>query len=174
MANEVFLSYTRIKEGKEHLITQFHDELQQKLQMKTRPTITIFLDTENLTPGAKWSDELKATLDKAKIFLFLLSQTWIESEWCVKEYNYFVNSMRGNPNKALLPVLWARVRDDFFTDKEKKLFKKVSRYQRAGKNVNYERLGSFSSASPDANQAILDLADEIADKLQSLLPKQSS
>jgi hypothetical protein len=76
--------------------------------------------------------------------------------------------MRSNPHKALLPVLWTRVRDDLFTDKEKELFEEVSQYQRGGKNVNWERLGSFSAASPDGDHAILDLADEIADKLQSL------
>jgi hypothetical protein len=174
MANEVFLSYTRIKESKEHLITAFHDRLQQKLKEKTRSTVTIFIDTENLTPGAKYSEEIKGALEKEKIFLFLLSQTWIESRWCVQEYECFVESMRDNQNKALLPILWTRVRESFFTEKEIALFNEVSQYQRVGKEINWERLKFFNGESPDADQAVLDLADELADTLESFAVERPS
>jgi hypothetical protein len=73
MASEVFLSDTRIKEGNEGLITAFHKRLEQKLHEKTRLTTTIFLDSDDITAGSKWEAVIKSELDKAKIFLFLLS-----------------------------------------------------------------------------------------------------
>ena len=124
MANEVFLSYTRIKEGPEHIITSFHGRLQQKLKEKTRDEISIFFDVENLTPGAVYSKEIEATIHNAKIFLLLFSPTWIQSEWCVKEYKFFVKSMRRNHNKALLPILWTRVREKSFNGRGKKFIQR--------------------------------------------------
>lgn len=49
----------------------------------------IFLDfdpRQGLLPGERWQAALKAAADRCEVVLFLVSQAWAASDWCVAEY----------------------------------------------------------------------------------------
>jgi hypothetical protein len=75
------------------VITPFWKRLQNELQQRVGTSTTIFKDTEDIEVGATWSHVLVENLNSAKVLLFLLSPTWLMSEWCVKEYSTFKEAM---------------------------------------------------------------------------------
>ena len=109
MTCDVFLSYTRIKAQYEDVITPFWKRLQSELQQRAGTSTTIFKDTEDIEVGATWSDVLVENLNSAKVLLFLLSPTWLMSEWCVKEYSTFKEAMARDSRKKVFPVLWTTI-----------------------------------------------------------------
>jgi TIR domain len=109
MTCDVFLSYTRIKAQYEDVITPFWKRLQNELQQSVGTSTAIFKDTEDIEVGATWSDVLVENLNSAKVLLFLLSPTWLMSEWCVKEYSTFKEAMARDSRKKVFPVLWTTI-----------------------------------------------------------------
>jgi hypothetical protein len=162
MPCDVFLSYTRIKEGNLQLITHFHEELQRQLRERAGLTISIFRDTEGIEAGDNWSEVLQENIKTAKIFLFLLSPTWLMSKWCVDEYKWFRDSKKSDHSKRLFPVIWTSIREGFLNDDAKALLSEVQQYQW----FKWEDLQYLDPNSSDVQKAVGDLADKIADQLE--------
>lgn len=84
MPCDIFLSYTRMK-NVDGRVTGFRIHLEHDLYGKIGTPAVIFQDT-NIEIGSNWSKVLEDEIKSAKIFLLLLSPTWITSEWCNKEF----------------------------------------------------------------------------------------
>jgi hypothetical protein len=49
----------------------------------------VFLDLDpvrGLAPGERWQNALKEAADRCQAVLFLVSQNWLNSRWCLSEY----------------------------------------------------------------------------------------
>lgn len=58
----------------------------------------LFIDHQ-LKPGAVFSDDLVAKVKGSTLLLLLLSQNYIESEWCGKELDYFIRTHANDPER---------------------------------------------------------------------------
>jgi len=100
--NEVFLSYTWSKNRHDE-INDFHERLQNDFQNKCGDTAaTIFLDKQNLHGGDAFDEVIENELEDCKLLLILISPTWLNSDYCNKEYRIF----KAHGNRPIIPVLW--------------------------------------------------------------------
>jgi hypothetical protein len=101
----IFLSYTRLKDRYQE-VTGFREHFEYELRQKTGDiSLKVFQDTE-MDPGRVWRDELEDKLKSAKIFMILLSPTWLKSPECRKEFYFFKQLKATTPEKVLVPLVW--------------------------------------------------------------------
>src|ERR1700733_4724549 len=63
----------------------------------------IFLDLDpesGIAPGERWQHELEKAANRCEAVLFLLSQAWLDSKWCLDEFH-----LASKLNKRLFPLL---------------------------------------------------------------------
>lgn len=60
----------------------------------------VWIDTQDIEPGAAWTDEVQRGLDRSQVMLLVLSPDAMESKYVTAEWLYFVEQ-----NKPLIPVL---------------------------------------------------------------------
>jgi hypothetical protein len=63
----------------------------------------VFLDLDpirGLAPGERWQNALKAAADRCEAVLFLISENWLNSRWCLSEY-----LLAKQLGKRLFPVI---------------------------------------------------------------------
>jgi hypothetical protein len=56
-------------------------------------------DDHQLKPGDEFSDDLLAKVAGSRLLLLLLSQNYIDSDWCGKELDHFIHTHANDPNK---------------------------------------------------------------------------
>ena len=131
MACDIFVSYTRLKDFR-GTVADFVAHLQRETQKKTgRTTLSVFIDTKYIIPGAKWTESIDSELADAHMLLILLSPTWIRSEWSRKEFMAFVgHSSKQVRARPIVPLIWDDVsQDDCETDEERQILSSVLEYQ---------------------------------------------
>src|ERR1051326_5467792 len=111
-----FFSYARDDGVSDFRLSKFFESLREEVRARTglKPQEIAFRDTTNIDIGDEWSDEIKAGLQTSKVFVCLTSPTYINSDYCGREFLVFarrVNLYREThprepmPN-AILPVVW--------------------------------------------------------------------
>ncbi len=121
MANEIFLSYTSIKDlyG---TVGEFQERLQHEVRMKSGDTdISIFQDKKNLRFGDNFKEVLEAELENVKVLIILLSPTWLNSKWCTWEYKTF----KKDPEKRVIVVKWDEIDDAILNDESLSLYNEL-------------------------------------------------
>lgn len=121
MSNEIFLSYTNIKDLWGH-VSNFRDHLEVELKLKTGDAqITVFQDTRDIHAGDEWEGKLASELDSAKVLLILLSPLWLNRPWCRAEYRRFRETdAAGIKGRTIVPVIWDETSDKDARDSESK------------------------------------------------------
>jgi hypothetical protein len=69
--------------------------------LNTGPNVyrkNIFID-HHLKPGDVFSDDLVAKVGRSALLVLLLSQNYIDSEWCGKELDHFIRTHANDPDK---------------------------------------------------------------------------
>jgi hypothetical protein len=88
---QIFLSYRRVddepppRDPKGGYVRQLHRELIWELGQLGAPNAVFWLDRYMIYPGDEWSDKLLSALNKADLFVALLSRNYVESGWCKRE-----------------------------------------------------------------------------------------
>jgi TIR domain len=104
---KVFLTYTRDKDVRE-AVTRFHAEFLSKLRKSERRS-QVFMDSADIIPGDDFEWEIKRRLHQADLLVVFLSPEWLESDWCRKEFEWFVKERDGlHRHRPILPVLWRK------------------------------------------------------------------
>src|SRR5262249_1210487 len=83
----VFVSYTHQK-NEFDAVSLFHDHYLNELS-QLDPRATVFMDTVRIRTGDRFAEVIKKNLEQADVLLVLLSNDWLESEWCQKEFEIF-------------------------------------------------------------------------------------
>lgn len=87
---DVFISYSRKD-------IAFAKELFAGL---SKAGLDIWIDWEDIPPGADWLDEIQQSIEQADAFVFIISRKSIDSEICSQEVTYAAEN-----NKRLIPII---------------------------------------------------------------------
>ncbi|MGJ3241308.1 MAG: toll/interleukin-1 receptor domain-containing protein [Anaerolineae bacterium] len=92
--SDVFISYSRRDSAFVH---QLFDDIKATGK-------EVWADFEDIPKAADWWQEIKAGIDAADAFLFIISPDSVRSDVCRKEIEYAISS-----NKRLLPILYREI-----------------------------------------------------------------
>jgi len=106
---KAFISYTREKDAYDHVVSNFHDRLLNELKLRKRSS-EIFFDKKTIAAGMSFPASIDKGLADADVLIVLLSPAWLESEWCRRELEHFVDfKSKQRKFPAVLPLLWVTV-----------------------------------------------------------------
>jgi TIR domain len=159
----VFISYTSQKDefGR---VSGFRKHLENELQGAAgNRKVVVFQDTDYLGGGDSYPEILSENIRSATVFLILLSPGWLkDSEWCLREYDIFMQSKASYPNKTVAPVLWYKMDGIEFSVEQQALLKQLKdNYEWTNwidlKYMNWEK----TENSEILNKATGDLAERL-------------
>ncbi len=107
---KAFISYTREKD-QFGIVSTFRDRLLNELRLRKKSS-EIFLDYTSIGAGTSFPQAIRDALASSNVLIVLLSPAWMESEWCRKELDQFVDiKTKAGKFPYVLPLLW--VKTDF-------------------------------------------------------------
>jgi hypothetical protein len=117
---DIFISYTHVDDEVTHWVRQFaqylEKELKRLLRIKENSTkevdVTIWKDNQ-LPQQGNLSDRLNDAIRESSIFLAIMSESYLLSDWCKEEGIIFVNSLK---DKSDLRIFIAEIEE---TDRSK-------------------------------------------------------
>tara|TARA_R110000796_G_C14570604_1_gene435722 strand:- start:5340 stop:7868 length:2529 start_codon:yes stop_codon:yes gene_type:complete len=98
MAVKVFISYA-------HKDEQFKDGLVEHMSGLVRADIVSEWNDRKIIPGQDWSDEISENLDSSEIILFLISSSFMNSEYCMGVEVKKALSMHKQGSAQLIPIV---------------------------------------------------------------------
>ena len=90
---DAFISYSRRD-------ADFASRLAQELSNRGK---SIWLDTEDIAPAARWADEIRAAIESSDAFVFVISPSSVASAECAKELQHALDV-----RKRVIPVRFWR------------------------------------------------------------------
>jgi FxsC-like protein len=114
VAHQFFFSYSRRNRNDD--LDRFVKDLCEKVRLRKHVSEAdvVFFDGDAIEVGAPWKQTLSTALRASPVFLALCSPDYINSDYCGKEFQVFVDRYdahvaAGNPQpppNAILPILW--------------------------------------------------------------------
>ena len=106
---DVFLSYAHAdaqSDEQKRIVRSIKETIDQALQSVVEPDSCVFLDSEALKWGDEWNTKICESIDKARVFVYLLSPNYLKSNYCQREKLWWARrEMRlGRLNKATRPI----------------------------------------------------------------------
>jgi FxsC-like protein len=111
---QYFFSYARKNRNSD--LDQFIADLNEQILLREYfPEKEVgFFDGKRLETGTKWEDELATALRTSRVFLALCSPDYINSDYCGKEFQVFLQRYKSyvqqkkpaTPPKLILPIIW--------------------------------------------------------------------
>lgn len=106
----IFLSYTR-KKDQFQKVTAFRERFELEVEMRV-PGSRVFQDTQHMLDGQHFPEVLETELRNADVLLALVSPSWLQSDWCRREFLLFTDDATDNARlHRILPVLWVDTPD---------------------------------------------------------------
>ncbi|MCO6478447.1 MAG: toll/interleukin-1 receptor domain-containing protein [Phaeodactylibacter sp.] len=93
---DIFISYPHEEEKnsreleKNPWVNAFCTKLKSKFHRLTGKPLSVFLDEDVLRAGEALNEKIEDGLRNALLFVPVLSPSYFESDWCIKEFNYFL------------------------------------------------------------------------------------
>lgn len=155
---KAFISYTREKNAYDHVVSNFHERLLNELKLRKR-TSQVFIDKLAIAAGTSFPTEINKALSESDVLIVLLSPAWLESDWCRRELENFVDfKSRQGKFPAVLPLLWVSVDLGSYVDDKLAAFLAPIQY-RDWRNLRKKKWDSY---------ALRDELDHLADALLAL------
>ena len=107
---QIFLSYSH-KDAEKYGIDYIAEI---KRQIEESIGENVFLDVDALRLGNAWNAEIQGHLDRSKVFICLLSENYIKSEYCTRERLWWAQKemAKGRFQKATLPVFYIQIKTE--------------------------------------------------------------
>lgn len=163
MKYKAFLSYSHVKDL-DGSVSDFHKSVEAELNQII--SCKIFMDKVRLGAGDLWNEKIKKELEASSLLLILLSPSWLESEFCKKEYQYFSELKSQNEGKRnVIPILWkVTSKEDATDERSLSIFEELSKIQYVDwSDLKYNR---DYQKSTELRKAVGDLADAIKQNLK--------
>jgi hypothetical protein len=93
-AYDVFVSYAHVSKG---WVTQFKNDLQQKLTERMSPAPCVWMDDSNLRKAGAYPEDLAASLRGSAILLTINCEPYLDSDWCAWELVVFREKFGHDP-----------------------------------------------------------------------------
>lgn len=108
MPFDIFISYAHHDNAAHGAwVERFCDKLAADFRSRSGKKLNIFLDSEAMHAGNVLPGRLQAALEESRIFLPILSPTYLSSPWCRREFLHFLDNageLIVNDNSRILPV----------------------------------------------------------------------
>jgi hypothetical protein len=104
LTNDLFISYSHVDDepwgsGGHRWVTELHRSLQTRLRMLLGRTAVIWRD-EKIRGSDELTERIAAELRRSRLFLLVLSPGYLQSEWCRREIQLFIDEAGGEPGSA--------------------------------------------------------------------------
>ena len=90
--HDLFLSYAHLEAP---WVDAFRKAVSQEFQERAGKPITFWQDQQNLRLGQKWTDEIAAGVLQTAAFLAIISPSYLNSTWCVRERRLLLDHYGG-------------------------------------------------------------------------------
>ncbi|HEY1623084.1 MAG TPA: TIR-like protein FxsC [Streptosporangiaceae bacterium] len=172
-----FLSYAHVGHPSPLVVKFFNDLSEDVAEAVGRPTGSEpgFMD-RSMAGGARWTGELLKAIGTCQVFIALLSDPYVASSWCSKEWFAFsrrkVISRSGEDaafQTGMIPVTWAAPIPEFRLPEPVRLVQRFSPREFGGENMRapYETDGIYGllrqQLEPHYRWVVWRLAQSIAE-----------
>ena len=86
----IFLSYPHLDDRYQQWVTKLVRMMETVFRSLTGQSLQIFIDMRSITTAQLWEERIRHALENSHIMVALLSPSYFTSEWCVREWDYFV------------------------------------------------------------------------------------
>lgn len=179
--HDVFISYAHADDDPTHWVKHFGLHLEKELgnQLKIKewvedPVLVEVWKDNQLPAQGNLSERLEREIKDSSLFLVIMSESYLISEWCKKEGIMFVNSLKDKSDMRIFIVekeetdkkRWP----DFLKVKEGDSLISVPFYQKedVGKTKTIQMITPQGAPNPIANEEIHKLCDSISTTLLSI------
>ena len=109
MQYQFFLSYSHKdanKYGQDYI-----NEIKRQIEESVGEKNIVFLDTEALELGNEWNSKIQECLGQCKVFIYLLSENYLKSEYCTRERIWWAQRemVNGRFDQATFPVFYIQI-----------------------------------------------------------------
>lgn len=167
--NDIFISYAHADNSDTERVSAFHRDLLTRLTVRLgarafhKPDEWVFFDRSGLNAGDQLSPKLERAARRSAAMISLLSPSYLQAPWCIREVEWFLESgrlARDPIERRLIPVLINPVRES-----------DLAQFPQLGSDRLRSSLCSGSAAytpgSPEWNRALENLADRLAEHLNA-------
>ena len=102
-----FFSYVQANDEHDRgRLTDFRKLLQDEIWDQTGKPFRIFQDTENIKWGQDWRKRIKESLDTCSILIAIVTPSYLVSQSCRFEFEYFLKREFQTKRKLIIPILY--------------------------------------------------------------------
>ena len=102
-----FFSYVRLNdEHDKGKLTLLRKMLETEVWVQTGSPLRIFQDQEHIEWGQDWMERIKDALGTCSIFIAVITPSYLMSQSCRFEFNYFLEKESQLKRKLILPILY--------------------------------------------------------------------
>lgn len=91
---DVFLSYARGDTALE-AVTRLAEDIRTIFAQRTRRQLRVFIDQQEISTAQPWRERISSALHASAILIAVVTEGYLESEWCRNEWDYFTAQERG-------------------------------------------------------------------------------
>jgi TIR domain len=175
---EVFISYRRLDNlapgrNRHGFVNYLLRQVRSRLQENGVPDAVLWQDRSQIEPGDVWSEAIWNALNRAELFVAILSKNYISSSWCAKELHAMKErvEMLGAPagEHRIFRVDKHKVPDDLVPEALRRI-QSVQFYREDpdAKCVDEFFWGGKVRFSKEFDKALLELTSAIGERLEQL------
>jgi hypothetical protein len=146
-------------------------QVRSRLQEDGVPDAILWQDRSQIEPGDIWSDAILNALNRAELFIAILSKNYIKSSWCTKELHTMKERVKmvGGPEDRIFRVDKHRVPEDQVPAALRRIQSvRFYREDHDAKCVDEFFWGGKVRFSKEFDKALLDLTSVIGKRLEEL------
>jgi hypothetical protein len=153
-----FFSYVRRNDEHDRgKLTELRKLLEAELWAQTGKDLKIFQDTENIHWGMNWKERITSTLEQCTFLIAIITPSYLESQLCRFEFEYFLEQESRLQLRLILPILYIDTQG--LKDKTDKIAVEISRRQW----IDWQDLRFVSLTSTKSIKTLESLAKQIRD-----------
>jgi hypothetical protein len=166
-ANEydVFLSYARTDDD-HGAVRRLTDDIRAIFYQRTRRQIRIFVDRSEILTAQLWQERISEALHGSRLLLVIVTESYLGSEWCQREWDYFAAEERALPDDGVHSRIF-----QVYLHGEPKLVDPpatIQRWVRAIKAREHANLGGYGSEDEAYRERVSRLTDDLIETLRKM------